>query len=66
MLVDKQEYDSVVDIIEPSEVNNVQMGWVCTIGDDTISVVGLTISTPKNDEKTTRIMVPMDVEMNCM
>lgn len=42
------------------------MKWVCMVGDDTTIVVVLEVLTQKNDEKTTRIMVPTEEEMNCM
>lgn len=57
MLVDKQEYDMVVDSIEPRKVDNVKMGWLCIVGDGTNVVVGLAVWTTKNDEKTTQIKV---------
>lgn len=54
----------VKNIVEPREVDKAQMGWFCNIGGVTIVEVGFLVLTPKNDEKTTKIMVPMDEEMN--
>ena len=49
VLVDKQEYDSSVDVVEQNEVDNVQMGWVCIVGGVTTGVVCFLVSTQKND-----------------
>lgn len=54
----------MVVVVEPSEVENVHMGWVYTVCDDTTGEDSLAVSTPENDEHTTQIMVPMDMEMN--
>ena len=64
VLVDRHDYDYVVDVVEPDEVDKVQMGWVSTIEGTTTIVVVAAVSTPKNDEQTTRVMVSMHDEMN--
>lgn len=64
MLVNKQEYDSLVDVVEPREVEKVDVGLLYTIEGVTTGEVDFIVSTQKNDEKKTRIMVPMDEEMN--
>ena len=50
VLVEKHEYDSVVDIVEPDEVDRVQMGWVCTIDGTTTIVVVVEVSKPMKYE----------------
>jgi len=64
MLIYKQEYDSLVDVVKPSEAENVQMGWVYFLGGVTTIMVYILVSTSKLDEKTTQIMVPTNEEMN--
>ena len=64
VLVYINKYDSVVDVMEPDEVDRVQTGWVCTVEGTTTVVVVAVVSTPRNDEQTTQFMVPMHDEIN--
>ena len=46
LLVDRYEYHYVVDVMEPDEVDRVQMGWVCTVQGTTTGVVVAAVSKP--------------------
>ena len=63
-MVDRHEYDSVVDAMEPNKVDRVQMGCVCIIDGTTTVVVVVVVLTPIKYEQTTQVMVPMHDEMN--
>ena len=50
VLVDKKEYDSSVEVIEPREAEKLNIGWFWTIRGVTTVVVDFAVLTPKNDE----------------
>lgn len=44
VLVDEQENESVVALVEPSDVDNVYIPWVCTVRGDTTFVIGVVVA----------------------